>query len=282
MKKINELLTYYHQKILEINDSKLSKEHELKSKINESKKCLQDLRSYFYTSKKLTLNEEINFFKNIKPQLCGEMRSYRLQLEYYLEKTILTSSQTEELIKKSLGKLERFKNKHKLFFIYYLHGQNHYDHHYFTINNQQLSFDLSIENEYNDLLFSTSHDFLASKIVTYQNMVKFYKNELELLANQEKGFYNFNATNINLANFQWTASKTDLIELIYALKTSGAINGGDTQIKQLTQLFSNVFNIDLGNYYKTYNEIRNRSDNQTKFLNKLSKNLTHKFVLDEV
>jgi len=87
---------------------------------------------------------------------------------------------------------------------------------------------------------------------------------------------------MDVSGLSWTASKTDLIELIYALKVSGSINGGDSQIKQLTDVFGKLFNVDLGNYYKTYADIKNRNKEQTKFLLKLTSNLTEKLELEDV
>ena len=82
-------------------------------------------------------------------------------------------------------------------------------------------------------------------------------------------------------NINWTATKTDLIELIYALKVSGAIDGGTGNINQISQQLSTMFNLDLGNFYKTYAEIKNRSKDRTKFLNKLIKSLQAKIDYDD-
>lgn len=71
----------------------------------------------------------------------------------------------------------------------------------------------------------------------------------------------------------WTANKTDLIELIYALQSSGAINSGTADIKEMATACELLFNIDLGDYYRTYLEIRSRKTNQTKFLDKMKDSL---------
>ena len=71
----------------------------------------------------------------------------------------------------------------------------------------------------------------------------------------------------------WTGSKTDLIELIYGLHASGAINNGNVEIKDIAILFQEMLNIDLGNYYHSFVEMRTRKINQTKFIDKLKTNL---------
>lgn len=73
----------------------------------------------------------------------------------------------------------------------------------------------------------------------------------------------------------WTGSKVSLIELMYALQQTGSFNHGQTDIKSIAQYFENVFNIELGNYYRTYLELRIRQ-NPTKFLETLQDNLLRK------
>jgi hypothetical protein len=82
-------------------------------------------------------------------------------------------------------------------------------------------------------------------------------------------------------NLTWTATKTDLIELVYALKYSGAINGGAAQVKEITKSLETFFDIDLGNFYKTYSEIKSRTKDRSKFLNKLSENLVSRLEQDD-
>ena len=67
--------------------------------------------------------------------------------------------------------------------------------------------------------------------------------------------------------------KTDLVELIYALHSSGVINNGNVEIKTIATAFQEIFNIDPGNYYHGFIEMRTRKTNQTKFLDKLKDNL---------
>jgi len=46
---------------------------------------------------------------------------------------------------------------------------------------------------------------------------------------------------------------------------------------KLCAFFEKTFDIDLGNYYKTVTEIKDRKNGRTKFLNMLSANLNQYF-----
>jgi len=67
-----------------------------------------------------------------------------------------------------------------------------------------------------------------------------------------------------------------LTELIYSLYYQSVLDNGNTDIRLIAEHFENVFNIDLGNFYHTYLELRNRKRNRTKFLDALRDNLIKK------
>lgn len=68
----------------------------------------------------------------------------------------------------------------------------------------------------------------------------------------------------------WTGNKIDLVELIYAWEEVGCFNHGNVNVKEIVAYIEVVFNIDLGDYYGTFKEMRNRV-NRTAFLDKLIK-----------
>ena len=76
----------------------------------------------------------------------------------------------------------------------------------------------------------------------------------------------------------WTASKTDLAELIYALDTAKCINHGNINLKVLASYFEAVFNIDIGDIYRIYLEIRERKGSRTLFLDRLRDTLTERMI----
>ncbi|MDR2951320.1 MAG: RteC domain-containing protein [Prevotella sp.] len=68
----------------------------------------------------------------------------------------------------------------------------------------------------------------------------------------------------------WTGSKVELVELIYALDAAGCFNHGHATIKEIVVCIEVMLNVDLGDYYHTFMEIRNRK-NSTAFLDRLIK-----------
>ena len=67
--------------------------------------------------------------------------------------------------------------------------------------------------------------------------------------------------------------KVSLIELIYSLQTAGVINNGTADIKLLTNFFERTFQVDLGNVYNVFQEMRIRKKNRSSFLDQLKERL---------
>lgn len=78
-------------------------------------------------------------------------------------------------------------------------------------------------------------------------------------------------TTLPKVKLTWTAKKAELVEQIYAWDSAGCFNNGNTNIKELAKYIKTVFNINLGDFYHTFLEIRERKGSRSQFLDKLIK-----------
>lgn len=67
-------------------------------------------------------------------------------------------------------------------------------------------------------------------------------------------------SNETLPSITWSASKTDLIELIYGLYANRVFNNGKTTIKEITHFFEGALGVSLGNTSLRFQEILRRKD----------------------
>ena len=67
-----------------------------------------------------------------------------------------------------------------------------------------------------------------------------------------------------------------MTELIYALHAKGVFNNGNADIKLIAKTFESALNIDLGDFYHTFMELKARKMNRTKFLDILCEALIKK------
>ncbi|MDR7127706.1 hypothetical protein J2X69_000034 [Algoriphagus sp. 4150] len=65
---------------------------------------------------------------------------------------------------------------------------------------------------------------------------------------------------------QWTGSKVELVELVYALKTASVINKGSVNLSDLVLVFGEVFGTELKDCYRIFLQIKSRKKNRTVFL----------------
>lgn len=140
-----------------------------------------------------------------------------------------------------------------------------FDQQYFTREFQVFPILSIIELSYLDSAFFTSHDILWARIKGKYNFIKYLNTLLNEIEHNEQP----EQRKISTKSLEWTASKTSLVELIYALQASNAINNGNEDIKAIAQAFEQLFDLTLDNIYKTYSEIKIRKKNRSTFLNKL-------------
>ena len=73
-----------------------------------------------------------------------------------------------------------------------------------------------------------------------------------------------------------------MVELVYALYAGAVYNNGLAEIKEIAETFEQLFQVDLGNYYHVFNEIRLRKKNRTSLLDLLREKVIRKMdALDE-
>jgi hypothetical protein len=221
------------------------------------------------------IEEEIEFFKYIKPQISSS-------LIYHTKLFSVISKQPRSTIKKQIkyfneqiDKLQEFFNDNLEFYHYYKTESTDLDEHFFTRRKSNVFLHLGALNYFTDSQFSTSHDEKMATTLAYEMLITYLKNQIAKL----KIGYNME-TNItafqNQEKLFWTGNKIDLIELIYALHSSGVVNNGNLEIKELASFCEQMFNIELGDYYRKFLEIRYRKINQTKFIDKLKESLQKK------
>lgn len=112
-----------------------------------------------------------------------------------------------------------------------------------------------------DQFFPSVQSYKAAKIMTYVYVqAPSYNRRKKHKSKKQK-------------KLKWSGSKVALIELIYALHYQGVFDNGNNDIREVAQYFESAFGVDLGNFYQTYLELRNRKMNRTKFLDALREEL---------
>lgn len=237
---------------------------------------LTDLRNQLQTYMFPSKEEEIHFFKNQKPELLGRLLYfYKI---YHIEAQCPTGS--NEVIKlyinKELDNLNYFFNRNLDFYQYYRSHSTIYDEYYFLRGKIDIRLCTDSAQFNNDPKFSTGYDYKVAKIIANE-MLRIYLNK------KSQKLENENCIKIHQikTTICFTGKKAALIEIGYALASSGDINHGNVEIKELMNYLSVMFNINLGGYYDAYIAMKERKD-RTSYLNKLIEGLIKRMNEDDV
>lgn len=229
--------------------------------------AMEKLKAFFLGYKCKDESEEIDFFKNIKPKLTSQIIYYNELYNVEINKPMASAKTIRKYYNTELKKREKFFKENLEFYKYYRNGSNHLDNKYFM--RHQLDIKLTLDsfclNTDND--FATSHDYKIALLIANEKLQKYL---VETLKKTQKSKYKTHQENTIL---KWTGSKVGIIELIYALHTEGVFNHGACEIREIVYVFSNMFNIDMGQFHRTFYEISARKSERTKFLNNLKENL---------
>lgn len=215
---------------------------------------------------------EIEFFKKTKIIPLSKLVFYSEILTFEIQYPKATKGEQIKYIEKRIKKINKFYDYNIDFIQYVRESKTHFDKLYYTrVNNNSYNF-TNTKLYYRTPDFSTSHDILLGKLKGYDLLIIYLQNKLYNLQNLKSQ----NSTESSIiSNLHWTSSKVDLTELIYAVHSSGVINNGSAGIKDIAIIFEQVFNIDLGNYYHTFTEIRARKPKVTKFIERLNDSLNN-------
>lgn len=215
--------------------------------------------------------EEIYFFKHMKPRFLSQLHLYNKVLEIETQRPVGCLELARDFVVKEMLAVERFFTSHREFYHYYRTSGNHFDEQYFT----RRAFDIRLVAGRSfvdtDHRFSTTHDALLAMCMANEMLLVHLNQALAAIDRPEA--VNTAANPAPLPPLQWTDSKASLVELIYALHTHAVIDNGRPEIKDIAAYFEQIFNIDLGNYYHTYLELRTRKMGRTKFLDTMREKL---------
>ena len=211
--------------------------------------------------------EEIQFFKEIKPQFTSKLIYFNRVYKIEMKKPNGGNRILKKYYNNELLKLKAFFDNELEFYQYFRSGSTYLDYKYFLRGKFDIK--LALDSYYfeTDTSFATSHDFKVATILANDLIQLYLENQLLMLENKENTEKSQRKPNVKMI---WTGSKVALVELMYALHTEGVFNNGAADLKEIAEYFEHIFEIDLGQYRRVFLEIRARKNDKTKFISTLN------------
>lgn len=226
--------------------------------------CIQQLKDFILQYNFKDKEEEVLFFKQIKPQYLRDLHYYNEIFYFEAKRPVSSKDELVVYFNRGLERIRLFFERNQDLYNYHRMGKMDQDSQYYirNVNSQDDPSTYMIDF---DSRFCTVHSYKLSRILAFEQFKQYLLSEMEALDQESKvkaageGF-----------QLTWTDSKVALIELLYAIHSRGAINNGKLDIKQLFTVVEQLLNIDLGNYYAVFQQnIRIRKKNRTAYLEQL-------------
>jgi hypothetical protein len=217
-------------------------------------------------------NEEIEFFRIIKPQILGKLIFYN---KMYRIETSCPVNNGKMYYKYFSSELQQLKQEYKEhicnsdFYRYYRSGRTDRDHDFFKLGKISLNTGLNSFIFEVDTQFSTYYDYKVSRIIADELLYNYLIIKINPVDKPGTALHNAESTK----DVFWTESKNALIELIYALYASGAISNGKVGIRRINLVFQILFRTQLGDIHHAFHRMKDRTNNRTLFLDQLKSSL---------
>lgn len=264
----------YIEKLLEEMEQSLNDiANESSNELQKAERCgrtinevLLRLKEFIASYEFLNEEEEIQFFKIYKPQLFHELIYYS-ELTYIESKRPIGKTETvKSYYHQVIDQIQEFFARNHQLYIYHQLDRTDQDELLFRRNSKPISLipDYSLDF---DPTFSTVNSSKLAKIMAYERLIEYIRQRITQL---EMGFEHPPESK---SRHRWTDSKSALIELAYALHSRGAVNHGKSDVKLIIKIMESLFNVEVGNFYRTFQSMRIRKKNRTIFLDSLKDSL---------
>ena len=267
-KTLNQIIQKMDEELLQLKSQPKSLLIEAETAAGVCQLALDEIRKLVIKNGFESEAGEIHFFKNVKPKILSRYIYYVQLFEIESHRYNASTKFQIKYLNQTLKQLHQYLDENIQFCQYYWGNKTNLDKFYFLRENSNYRLNINNICVIMDYKYSTARDAMAAAIIAYEQLIKHIDKEIDVLrvGSSKNG-------NIFKSNANWTESTASLVELIYALHCSGAINNGNIEINELAQIFEKIFNIKLDDYYRTFLDIRSRKKSKTKFLDKLKQDL---------
>lgn len=231
------------------------------------KELLGDIKEDIINEGFKTIEDEILFFKQIKPIVLGKLIYYNKVFRIETACPASNGNIHENYFAMHLRELKKEYTEHVCnsdFYRYYRSGRTDRDEQYFTLGKINCYDGLNSFVFEIDTKFSTYFDYKVAKIIANELVYNYLTTKLspeqnpDVLLQQEE-----------TKDFFWTQTKNALIELIYALYACDAISHGKIGIRKISMVFQILFRVSLNDIHNSFHRMKTRAGSRTLFLDQL-------------
>ncbi len=229
---------------------------------------MKRLKKYFLRNAPACVEDEMLFFKTIKPKFKAQLLFHQSVLELEGRRPPGLEAQSVYYLGE-LEKVAHYFSANAAFYDYVRREASHLDEHYY----RRGRFEVHLAPHENlvdfDESFNTSHDSKLAQVWSNELLLGYLERRIEKVNNKELGsFQEFFGEEM----YTWTENQAAFVECCYGLVSAEAINHGKVVMANFIHYMEKVFHTSVKNFYGTYNDISERA-NQTLFTDKVKQAL---------
>ncbi|SHE35331.1 RteC protein [Mariniphaga anaerophila] len=263
--KLHHIIDGLKNSLIKVNDTELNEISKAEKTVGICSATLLELREHIIRNDLKNKSEEIRFFKDTKSFVLSEYLYYSKLWEILIRQPVTSIRRRKKYLRKVTAGVQQFFNENTEFYLYYRSGSTHLDEQYFV--RTEISCTLDCQHFIFDPFFSTSHDYTLAAIKANEKIAAYCNAEINRL--RHRGNYR-----LVRSDMFWSLNKRDLMQVIYGIYYTNAVNRGKVQIKELVCGFESLFNVKLSGYYHTFYEITQLKKQPLGYLDLMKETLT--------
>lgn len=240
-----------------------------KARVQITSNYLNRLKEKVIDYKFTSAQEEISFFKEIKPKFSSLLIFYSDVERIEIDKPEGSLSHLKGYFENKLKIIKSFFDANRQVYAYYRSEDNYLDSQLFVRGVKDAPRWLCKIRVDQDERFSTAGDYMFARIRATEQIARYLENSITGL-----DFHPFANDEIET---NWTGESINLLEIAYGVYYTAQVNQGKIGIGELVRKFEKVFNVNLGRPYRRFSEIKQRKRlSRTKYLDDMAKSINKK------
>lgn len=237
----------------------------LNGKLNSIRQAIGDLKALLNQQSFFSTDQEIQFFKYVKPQFIARQLFALDVFTIDTYKPVDAAEVIKHYYEQELKYIRKSYDQNKFMHQYYLLEGTELDALLFVRNVQPPS-SLIPDVQGFDPEFSTAGDYLFARFIANEQLQGFLTDRLHRPEEIESP----SRTIKKKGGFKWTGDKLNLIELAYGIYDTVQINDGNLTIAEIIAWLEESLAISLNRYYRRFSEIKMRKTlSKTRYLDQM-------------